>query len=179
MQVASDEKSVRLLGEMAGTLTPEVPAPGRPGCRWSPATPRILPAGSCGQAGSDAHRDSASAGAVPDRRDPWSSRAKDFSALNLTGTLCMWNVITFLAGTPWGCDACHPDLAGAVGACVKDGGWSLDVIKERESGLWGCVLHSVLGWERIELGLGEEGICPSLNCVWLWSSVFHLVSLVN
>ena len=89
MQVASDEKSVRLLGEMAGTLTPEVPAPGRPGCRWSPATPRILPAGSCGQAGSDAHRDSASAGAVPDRRDPWSSRAKDFSALNLTGTLCM------------------------------------------------------------------------------------------
>ena len=144
-----------------------------------PSSPRILRAGSCGQAGSDAHRDSASAGAVPDRRDPWSSRAKDFSALNLTGTLCMWKVITFLAGTPWGCDACHPDLAGAVGACVKDGGWSLDVVKERESGLWGCVLHSVLGWERIELGLGEEGTCPSLNCVWLWSSVYHLVSPVN
>ena len=38
-EVASDEKSVRLLGEMAGTLTPEVPAPGRPGMQMVPSSP--------------------------------------------------------------------------------------------------------------------------------------------
>lgn len=42
---------------------------------------------SCGQAGHDASRDSASARRIPDGRDPWCSPAKDFSILNPTGAM--------------------------------------------------------------------------------------------